>query len=144
MAANWRDLNALRRLERICFPKDAWPIFDLIGVLTFPNVARLKAMVDGELAGFIAGDIRPSERMGWIATIAVLPEYRGRGIGRALLAACEAQMAVDFVRLNVRMSNKRAIGLYRSVGYRDAGTWPEYYNDQEDALVMEKWLQGGN
>ena len=41
--ATWRDLNSLRHLERLCFPKDAWPLLDLVGVLTLPNVVRLKA-----------------------------------------------------------------------------------------------------
>ena len=43
--ATWRDLNALRHLEKVCFPLDAWPLWDLVGVLTLPNVVRLKAMV---------------------------------------------------------------------------------------------------
>jgi ribosomal-protein-alanine N-acetyltransferase len=139
--ATWRDFNALRQLEKACFPQDAWPIFDLVGVLAFGNVVRLKAMVNGGMVGFIAGDIRGEQRMAWIATIGVLPEYRGRGIGRALLAACEKQLAgVPSVRLNVRTSNKAAIGLYQSCGYERVGLWPTYYQDGEDALVMEKRL----
>jgi ribosomal-protein-alanine N-acetyltransferase len=141
MPATWRDLNALRKLEKICFPKDVWPIFDLIGVLTLPKVVRLKAIVAQELVGFIAADIRPSQGMAWIATIAVLPGYRRQGIGRALLSTCEAQLQVPNVRLNVRMTNKVAIGLYRSAGYKEVGTWPNYYNDREHALVMEKSLR---
>ena len=142
--ATWRDLNALRQLERVCFPLDAWPIFDLIGVLTLPNVVRLKAMSDGQMAGFIAGDIRPSQHIAWIATIGVLPEYRGRGIATALLNACEARLTVPTVRLNVRVSNHIAIHLYHSLGYQDVSLWPGYYADREDALVMEKTgLRGG-
>ena len=131
-------MNALRNLERACFPKDAWPLWDLIGVLTLPNVVRLKAAVDGQMAGFIAGDVRPSERLSWIATIGVLPEFQGRGIGKALLAACEGQLETPIIRLNVRASNQVAIRLYESAGYQRAGMWPDYYQDGENALVMEK------
>ena len=55
------DLNSLRKLEKACFEKDAWPLFDLIAVLTFPEVVRLKAVVDGQMAGFVGGDPRPHE-----------------------------------------------------------------------------------
>ena len=140
LPATWRDLNALRQVERVCFPKDAWPIWDLIGVLTLPNVVRLKAVVDEQMVGFIAADIRPSQRMAWIATIGVLPEYRGKGIGTVLLEACEQELQVDAIRLNVRLSNHTAIRLYKSLRYQPVGRWPHYYSDGEDALIMEKEL----
>jgi hypothetical protein len=73
--ASIRDLNALRKLEHASFDKDAWPLFDLIAVLTFPDVIRLKAVEDGQMVGFIAGDPRPRDGWGWIATIAVDPRY---------------------------------------------------------------------
>ncbi|MEJ2600535.1 MAG: GNAT family N-acetyltransferase, partial [Anaerolineales bacterium] len=98
--ANWRDLNVVRQVERACFPKDAWPIWDVLGVLTLPNVVRLKAIADERIVGFIAGDIRPREDLAWIATIGVVPGYRRRGIGAALLQACEAQLKVRRVRLS--------------------------------------------
>jgi ribosomal-protein-alanine acetyltransferase len=138
--ATWRDLNALRYLEKVCFPKDAWPLLDLVGVLTMPEIVRYKAALGERMVGFIAGDVRKSEGMAWIATLAVLPEARGRGIGRALLQACEARLNVPRVKLNVRVSNRVAINLYESAGYQRAGLWPKYYSDGEDALIMEKLL----
>lgn len=139
--ASWRDLNALRNLEKVCFPKDAWPLLDLIGVLTLHNVVRLKAVVDAQMVGFVAGDVRKSENMSWIATIGVLPEFRGQGIGGALLQACEAMISTPKVRLNVRVTNHTAIQLYQKRGYERVGVWPAYYEDGEDALVMEKRLK---
>jgi ribosomal protein S18 acetylase RimI-like enzyme len=136
--ATLRDLNALRRLERICFEKDSWPLFDLIAVLTFPDVVRLKAMEDNKMVGFIAGDPRPSQGFSWIATIAVLPDYRRKGIGRALLHACEAQLRTPRLRLSVRATNQSAITLYEQEGYRTLDIWKAYYNDGENAIVMEK------
>lgn len=136
--ATWRDLTALRHLEQVCFPQDAWPIWDLIGVLTFPNVVRLKATAEGRLVGFIAADIRRTENLAWIATLAVLPEYRRKGVGSALLSACEARLDVARIRLSVRASNRAALQLYTRFGYRHHSIWPGYYADGEDALVLEK------
>lgn len=117
---------------------DAWPLWDIIGVLTLPNVVRLKAVVNDELVGFIACDVRPAQRAAWVATVGVLPAFRQRGIGAALLQASERQAHMAYMRLNVRISNHSAIRLYRSLGYKESGVWPAYYQDGEDALVMEK------
>ena len=141
--ATWRDLGALRQLEQVCFPRDAWPLFDLVGVLTFPNTLRLKAVVDGQLVGFAGVDVKRSEDVAWIATIGVLPEYRRRGIASAMLREIEARLEVGRIRLSVRASNQTAIQLYILFGYTRYGSWPRYYNDGEDALVLEKVL-GGN
>jgi ribosomal protein S18 acetylase RimI-like enzyme len=136
--ASLRDLNALRHVEQVCFPKDAWPLMDLIGVLTFPGVIRLKAVSDKQMVGFIAGDVRRLEGVAWIATVGVLPEFRGRGIGSALLRACEERIKVGRIRLCVRVSNDTAIRLYERRGYLRVGEWSRYYQDGESALVMEK------
>lgn len=136
--ANLRDLNQLRRLEKVCFPEDAWAVFDLVAVLTFPNIVRLKAMDTDEMIGFVAGDPRPSEGFSWIATIGVMPDYRRKGIGRALLNRCENQLPTTRVRLAVRISNENAIQLYRQEGYQTFNIWQNYYNDGTDAVVMEK------
>lgn len=141
LPANLLDLNALRHMEQACFPKDAWPIFDLIAVLSFPGVVRLKAVVDERMIGFVAGDPRPSEGFSWIATIGVLPEYRGQGFGRALLEACEARLTTQRVRLSVRASNLDPIRMYEKAGYIHIDRWLHYYDDGEDALIMEKIRQ---
>jgi ribosomal protein S18 acetylase RimI-like enzyme len=138
--ATWRDLNAVRLIEKACFPQDAWPLWDIIGVLTFPNIVRLKALIDGQVVGFIAGDPRPVERLAWIATVGVLPEYRNRGIGTALLKAMEAKLTVPRLRLCVRISNESAIQLYNHLDYQRIDTWKRYYGDGEDAVIMEKLL----
>jgi ribosomal-protein-alanine N-acetyltransferase len=140
--ASIRDLGALRRLEQICFEKDAWPLLDLIAVLTWPDVIRLKAVDNGELIGFVAGDPRNSEGVSWVATIGVDPRYQRRGVGRALLRACEGRTKLPRMKLTVRMSNEPAISLYEKEGYRSVEIWRRYYNDGEDGLVMEKTLAG--
>lgn len=136
--ASWRDLNAVRRLEQICFPQDAWPLWDIVGVLTLPNVVRLKAVAGDQLVGFIAADVRLAQRVAWIATVGVLPEYRGQGMGQALMETCEQVVKTPTIRLNVRVSNATAIHLYERLGYNRVGLWPGYYSDGENALVMEK------
>jgi ribosomal protein S18 acetylase RimI-like enzyme len=128
----------LQRLEQICFEKDAWPMLDLLTVLTFPATVRFKAVVGETMAGFISGDQRPRQQVGWITTIAVLPEYRQKGIAKALLIACEQEMGLPLVKLCVRRTNIPAQNLYQGMGYQHVDTWKRYYADSEDAWVYEK------
>lgn len=139
--ANLLDLKALRRLEHTCFEKDAWPLLDLMAVLTWPDIIRLKVVEDGEMIAFAACDPRPTQSAAWIATIAVDPRWQRRGIGRMLLRACEERVRLPRVKLSVRISNHGAISLYEQEGYQTVDVWGRYYADEEDALVMEKTLQ---
>lgn len=136
--ASWHDLNDLRKLEDICFGEDSWPLWDLIAVLTMPGIVRLKAVMQGKMVGFVAGDPRPKEGLGWIATLGVLPEFRRFGIASALLEQCEQELNLPRIRLSVRRSNDAAINLYLKFGYKMIDTWYNYYNSGEDALVLEK------
>lgn len=136
--ATWRDLRELRHLEQVCFLQDAWPLLDVIGVLSFPGIIRLKGVIDGEMVGFIAGEIRKPRELAWIATFGVLPAFRRQGIGSALLEACERKLGVDRIRLSVRVGNETAIRLYQGFGYQKVGLWPAYYRGGVDAVVLEK------
>lgn len=138
LPANLLDLNALRHVESTCFPQDAWPFLDLIAVLTFPGVIRLKVVTENQMVGFAAGDPRPGEGFSWISTLGILPEHRGKGYGRALLEACEKQLPTRRIRLCVRANNEEAIRMYTNAGYLPIDRWGNYYNDGESALVMEK------
>ena len=138
--ANLLDLGALRRLERICFEKDAWPILDMFAILTWPDIIRLKVVEGNDMIGFIGVDPRFSQSVAWITTIAVDPSYQRRGIGRMLLQVCEDRVTLPRIRLSVRMSNYNAISLYEKEGYKMIDVWKNYYSDYEDAMVMEKKL----
>lgn len=132
------DLTSVRKLEKLCFPMDAWPLLDMIGALTFPNIVRYKALWDDEVIGFIVGEIRLGSRIGWIATVCVHPDFRRRGIGAQLIGMIEHEMGLPRFRLTVRESNQAAINLYQTNGYVQIDRWRKYYNGGEDGIVMEK------
>ncbi|MEK7278606.1 MAG: hypothetical protein AAB427_14735, partial [Chloroflexota bacterium] len=68
LPASIRDLFDLHALERACFGPDAWDYFELTSILVFGRSVRLKAVADGKLIGFVAGDPHRREGFGWIAT----------------------------------------------------------------------------
>jgi len=136
--ASWRDLMALHELEKTCFQLDAWPLLDVLGVLTLPQVIRLKATDQDSLIGFVAADLRRSEQTAWIATLAVMPDYRKTGIGSNLLTLCENKISLPRIKLSVRKSNQSAIQLYIKHGYQQVEVWKNYYKGGDNALVFEK------
>ncbi len=138
--ATIRDFRALLNLERICFGEDAWPWIDVLAAVTFPDAVRFKADWDGLPAGFVIGDRRRTQSLGWIASIGVHPEFRRRGIARHLLDCCEQGLTMPRVRLTLRKSNLGALSLYRQSGYTEVDVWERYYRNGEDGLVMEKVL----
>lgn len=138
LPATIRDLFDVHALERACFGPDAWDYFELTSILLFGRAVRLKAVADGKLVGFVAGDPRRREGYGWIATIGVHPDYQRRGIGDALLSSCEAALSQPQFKLTVRASNAAALSLYHKFGYRRVEVWPRYYTGGEDGVVMEK------
>lgn len=140
LPANLWDLNSVRELEHLSFPLDEWPLIEMIGVLSLPSIERWKAVIQEKLVGFIAADIRKRQRVAWIATIAVHPDFRGQGIGGELMQIAEQRSGMPAIRLSVRASNKSAQKLYQGRGYSQIDVWPQYYQGDEDAIVMEKKL----
>ena len=80
-----------------------------------------------------------------LLNVAVHPERRGLGHGRALVAAvvAEAEAARGrVVYLEVRAGNVIARRLYRQLGFKDLGVRRGYYGPGQDAIVMELRLGG--
>ncbi|MEN6300467.1 MAG: GNAT family N-acetyltransferase [Anaerolineaceae bacterium] len=137
--AGLRDLWSLRRLEKLTFHReDAWPIIELIVVLVWPSIVRLKVESDGQMIAFVAGEMHPRQGIGWITTLGVAPAWRRQGIGERLLAAAEQAMRLPVIRLTVRASNQAAIALYQKAGYSQVGVSRRYYVGGEDGLIFEK------
>ena len=81
------------------------------------------AGIDGEPAGLVMGDVQfAEEHGGWVKTSACLKEFRGRGLGRALLQHALAVLrgaGREKAGLGVDTGNETgALALYESVGMR--------------------------
>ena len=74
-----------------------------------------------------------------ISNVAVLPEYRRKGIAKALLNALYERVKpnASFITLEVRESNLGAIALYSELGYKNVGMRKNFYSDPtENAILM--------
>ena len=69
---------------------------------------------------------------GYITNIAVLPEYQGLGIGKALMKKLDDLAKLEnlsFISLEVRTTNQKAISLYEKFGYKTEGVRKNFYTD---------------
>jgi len=135
------DLDALVKLEDRCFTEDRISRRSFRRFLDMPRDRLIVAVAGDELVGYCLVLMSAATRLARIYSIAVLPAERGRNIGEQLVLEAEAA-AVDagriVMRLEVREDNAPAIRLYQRLGYRQFGTYRDYYEDHGTALRFER------
>lgn len=76
--------------------------------------------------------------------LAVDPDYRRHGVGSRLIGWLEESSrvaGVQFISLEVRSSNHRALSFYSRLGYRETGVIPGYYSGIDDATLLARDLR---
>ena len=129
------DAASLVEIERRCF-SDPWSEASFRDALDSPWAFGLVGYSAQNITGYLIG--REVAGTGEVLTLAVAPNFRRRGLARALLSTLRRRR-VEEVYLEVRESNRSAQALYLSSGFRPVGQRAAYYrNPKEDALVL--WL----
>ena len=145
MPASETMLPQIERIEQACFSVP-WTRAQLASQLDESRYVFLAAVRGGEVLGYVNMLYVLDE--GYIGNVAVAPDSRRMGVGRALIAALlerAAQLELAFVTLEVRPSNAPAVELYRGFGFEEAGRRKNYYEKpSEDALLMTKFRKGGS
>ena len=101
----------------------------------------LVASADGVRRGFALLHPRGVAGSPYIASIAVSPEMRGRGVGSALLAHIETCFPdARHIFLCVSSFNAAARQLYERHGYRQVGEFADYVIDGASEILMQKRL----
>jgi GNAT superfamily N-acetyltransferase len=106
-----------------------------------PALTFLVALVDGRPVG--CGALRPlASCVGEVKRMFVLPEFRGRGVARRMLAALETkarEAGYSSLRLETGARQPEAIGLYTSAGYVEIPRFGEYTGNPF-SICFEKWF----
>jgi len=138
------DIPEVMRIERESF-SEAYPRGLFLMFLENNPDTFLVAEYMGKVIGYVMGYLRP-DLEGHIMSIAVNREYRGNGIGSALLTEVIERLikrGARYIGLEVRVSNEKAIKLYERFGFRRIKRIIGYYADGEDAYYMllpaEEW-----
>lgn len=114
------------------------------------NCRWLSCRHDGRLVGFACFGPESLTRDTWdLFWICVLPESRGRGVGRALMADVEARARSANGRVMVIYTSSSAKyaaarRLYEAAGFVRTAVVPDYYDDGDDLNVYWKRLSPGS
>lgn len=132
-------VKQIAQLETQCFSLP-WSERSISSEILNPLSYWLVA-VDGDV---VAGYVGSQSVMGEadMMNIAVLPEYRRKGIAKVLVEKLIyglQERNVHCLTLEVRASNIAAISLYEQLGFAQIGRRPNYYSaPKEDALILRK------
>jgi ribosomal-protein-alanine acetyltransferase len=129
------DLSAILAIQQGSPEASQWDAASYLGYSL--KVAIYQDQVAGFLVSRPLGHPSESEECE-ILNLAVSPDFRRLGIGRALvISLLESLRGAIF--LEVRVSNPVAIGLYKSLGFQEVGRRPEYYENPSEAAIVMKF-----
>ncbi|HYL62979.1 MAG TPA: N-acetyltransferase [Candidatus Methylomirabilis sp.] len=136
------DFLALHRLDQACFPAGiSYSKTTLRYFLTLPSADCTLAIDGAKIAGFILTEENPP--LAHVITLDVAEGFRRQGVGSALLAESERNLALRGVRnvlLETAIDNDVAVAFWKQHGYRVAAVLKRYYLGRLDALEMRKIL----
>lgn len=141
---NWLDVDGVTAVEQASFTLPWTKEAFMNEMLRNEQAVYFVAEQQRQIIGFVG--VWKIVDEGHITNIAVLPEYRGAGIGamllEQLLTYARAER-IDALTLEVRVSNVGAQRLYERYGFKQAGRRKRYYQDnQEDAFIYWARLEG--
>jgi len=137
-----RHLERILRIERASFGRGAWPRRYFLELYADCRQFFVVAKLSGRIAGYAVACLEKNQAE--IASLAVAPDYRRRGVAVALMQHLLDALKPAGARraaLTVRPQNRAALALYRSLGFRKVRLAAGYYEDGGDAFVMSRAIQ---
>lgn len=144
---NPNDLESVIYINRTCLPENYSPSFFLEIYQNCPE-GFIVAEIENKIVGYIMCRLEfgfsefkrlKLVRKGHIVSIAILPEFRRKGIATKLITEVLKflnESKINECFLEVRVTNEPAIRLYKKLGFNIVRVIPGYYLDGTDAYVM--------
>lgn len=134
------DLPEALAIEKLCF-SNPWSRETFLGEIQNRAISSPLVVMSREekrVAGYVIFWQIGDEAQ--INNLAIHPDFQGQGLGELAMRYVLNRLkenGVRFVSLEVRVSNHRALSLYRKLGFSILGVRKEYYSRPvEDAYVM--------
>jgi ribosomal-protein-alanine N-acetyltransferase len=132
-----RHLDRVVEIERLCFAHDAYPADLFLDLYRENGELFFVARRSRRIVGYCVACVTGAEAE--VVSVAVVPEHRGAGVGRALMRHTMTRLKrlrVRTLALMVRPENQDALRLYRRLGFRAVGRVPRYYEDHSDRSCL--------
>ena len=137
--ANAFDLPVFVSLDKELFPYSPWSSSQYKEEFSAPTRHFVVAVDEAQSIIGYAGVFAPGHAEADILTVGVVPQHRGKGVAKALMALitewAKGQGSIAMM-LEVKIDNPEAIGLYESLGYAKLNVRKDYFGAGLDALVM--------
>ncbi len=127
------DLEKVMEIERTSFD---YPYSREIFEDNLNSDFFIVAEEDSTVIGYILGEEREDE--GVIVSLAVSPDHRLQGVGTSLMKKVQRKMDVNRYFLIVRDSNREAQIFYDRLGFSKITKIKDYYQNDEDGILMQK------
>ena len=137
--ANAFDLPVFVSLDKELFPYSPWSASQYKEEFSTPTRYFVVAIDEQQSIVGYAGVFAPGAAVADILTVGVVPEHRGKGIAKALMAQITdwaKSQGTTAMMLEVKVDNVEAIGLYQSLGYSQLNVRKNYFGPGLDAQVM--------
>lgn len=131
--------DALSELDKSTVDPEGWSAESFRSEAVKENGYVLYIVQEESVIALLTGYSAVGE--GDVTNVAVLPEYRRRGLAGQLIAEFERLLPIDAedVFLEVRESNAPAIALYEKCGFERLSVRKNFYSSpRENAIVMRK------
>ena len=131
------DVGKVAETDKICFGADGWDEDFFIDELRDKNSEYIVGEIGGKIVA--CNGIKFHRNAAYNMTIAVLPEFQGRGIGEKILSESIKRAknhGAKYMTLEVRVDNLPALQLYKKFGFQIIGRIKKYYMGGEDAFTM--------
>ena len=137
--ANSFDLPVFVSLDKQLFPYSPWSSAQYKEEFSSPTRHFVVAVDETQSVVGYAGVFAPGETEADILTVGVIPEHRGKGIAKALMALITdwaKHQGSTAMMLEVKTDNIEAIALYKTLGYSKLNIRKDYFGAGLDAQVM--------
>lgn len=138
-----KHLAEVAEIERLSF-HDAWSEDALLKSIMSPLSHFYVCTEDEKVVGYMGMYAVAGE--GSVTNVAVHPDSRGKGYGRALVEnaiAVGERLGLEYITLEVRESNLTAQKLYEKCGFQKVGVRKNFYSFPKEHAVIMQW-QGDN